>query len=179
MRKKLEQRLATIERVHSDETANEWYNPLTRLVCEYAEKQPLSSFLRFSGKSHLAPYARVWNTMDDHVRTDERARCRMFYFLESRSTVRSVEFPPRYITVAQMREADAVFLGSLCVQRWDKVDDDSMVRRWTRRRRRREDGKMRRRTHGLGMPSRPFFFAAACGSTWFAVYTSDRKFRAN
>lgn len=115
MRKKLEKKLATIEKVHSNETSKSMIQSSDSVDTRVRGKiVSLSMFPRFSGKSLFAPYARVWSTMDDRIRTDERARCRMFYFLESRSTVRSVEFPPRYNRGVNARSRCGIFRIAMC-----------------------------------------------------------------
>lgn len=58
-----------------------WYNPLDIWLHEKVVFSPVSVLpVKTSG------YTRVRSATDDHIRTDERACCRMFYFLESRST---------------------------------------------------------------------------------------------
>lgn len=135
----------------------------------------LFTFPRFSGKSLFAPYARVWSTMGDRVRTDKRARCRMFYFLESRSTVRSVEFLPRYNRGVNARSRCGIFRIAMCTTmgqggRWF---DGTKVNEKEAEKRRRKDAAEEPWFRNAVLS----FLPCICGSTWFAAYTLDRKFR--
>lgn len=112
-------------------------------------------------RAAVTTYTYIHSTTDDRVRTDERACCRMFYFLESRSTLCVLgRVSSEWKVDKPWRRAHVQYIfwsRARRRQRWQGQGRRCINENERGREKKREMMEMRGGIHGLGMPSRLVF----------------------